>query len=244
MSEQWFAIRVEPGRERAVAEALRMDDEKQGGDRPDLKGYLAADGCELLLPIMGEKRKRRGVLVTVSRPALPGYLFRRMEMDGDAFHAVKDTPGVVGFLPARGQPMPINEVEIDMLLDAFEERFGESAEEQDLGWMLNKRFIIQEGPFTSFPGTCVGFSGRDVVMMVEVFGRLTPTTMPVTSIDLDPWTPARELEAQHLALRSKKAYTAGISKRHGRNSSKNMPIDRRSSERECEAIPAKARGSK
>ena len=212
MSEQWYCIRVEPGCELSVAEALRLDRGRE--KRPELKDYLAAEGCELLVPIRCDRIKRLGKWVEIHNPAIQGYVFRHMVMTSEAYYEIagtRETPGirgVVSFLP-KVNPHPITEAEIKLMKRACADTFGDSAEAQDLGWMLNKRFTIAEGPFTSFPGQCIGFDGPGrVVMLVEIFGRTNPVPMDLSWVDLSG-------DAQYVAPRKKSAYIPGISKRRG-----------------------------
>lgn len=218
MSEKWYAIRVEPGRENTVAEALRLDGDVEK-DRPSLRQYLSVEGCDMVMPVETSYIFRLGAKIEVCRPMLPGYIFRRMEMTDDAYHDVRRVPGVIGWLPAA-KPFPIKDGEIKRLVERCTPTLGESAFEQDIGWMVHKRFFVIEGPFTSFQGECIRVDGieRKAVMLVEIFGRLTPVEMHLSGLSLEhmgePLAPARKQDV--VAPNRKKRYTAGISKRRGR----------------------------
>ena len=191
MSEHWYAIRVEPGRELSVAEELRLD--KGAEKRPELKEYLAAEGCELVAPIQTDRVKRMGQISDVQRAAIKGYLFRRMEMTEAVYYAICGTDeipgisGVLGFLP-KGRPLPVSQADIDRLTKACNERFGAIAEDEDLAWMLGKTFRFKDSPFERCPpAECIMIDPvtRAPVFMVEVFGRMTRTERPWAEIDLD-----------------------------------------------------------
>lgn len=203
MAEQWYAIRVEPGCEKSVAEALRTDQE-QKENRTDLKAYLAVKGCEMVMPLATTDVIRMGRKFEVTRPAIPGYLFRRMVMTGEAYHAVREIAGVIGFLP-RGTPLPITQAELDKLTKTCAEKFGESGEDQDLGWMVGKIFRLVAGPYQGFSGECIKIE-KAPVLMVNCFGRLTPRETYLIEIDLQNFEdPVAEAEKRREERRKAKA---------------------------------------
>ena len=56
---------------------------------------------------------RRGRKVACRAQVFPGYVLVKMEMTDAAYHLIKNTPKVTGFLGADNKPMPITEDEAD-----------------------------------------------------------------------------------------------------------------------------------
>ncbi|MDT9156126.1 transcription termination/antitermination NusG family protein, partial [Escherichia coli] len=54
---------------------------------------------------------RRGRKVDTERKFFPGYVLVKMDMTDQAYHLIKNTPKVTGFLGADKKPMPIPEAE-------------------------------------------------------------------------------------------------------------------------------------
>jgi hypothetical protein len=63
---------------------------------------------EVLVPMEEVVQMRRGAKVNAERKFFPGYVLAKMEMTDDAWHLVKDTPKVTGFLGADNKPSPIS----------------------------------------------------------------------------------------------------------------------------------------
>ena len=59
---------------------------------------------------------RRGRKIKSERRFFPGYVLVKMEMTDQAYHLIKNTPKVTGFLGSDNKPMPISEAEAELLL--------------------------------------------------------------------------------------------------------------------------------
>ena len=70
---------------------------------------------DVLVPMEKVVEVRRGRKVDAERKFFPGYVLVKMDMTNEAFHLIKDTPKVTGFLGADQKPMPIP--------DSYRERF-------------------------------------------------------------------------------------------------------------------------
>lgn len=62
---------------------------------------------ENVLEIKGGKR------VTVLRKIFPGYILVRMTLDDDSWFAVRNTPGVTGFVGGSNKPTPLSRREVE-----------------------------------------------------------------------------------------------------------------------------------
>jgi transcription antitermination factor NusG len=55
---------------------------------------------------------RRGRKINSERKFFPGYVLVKMELTDEAYHLVKNTPKVTGFLGSSNKPMPVSEAEV------------------------------------------------------------------------------------------------------------------------------------
>jgi hypothetical protein len=64
---------------------------------------------------------RRGRKVDAERKFFPGYVLVKMNLTDEAYHLIKNTPKVTGFLGADNKPMPISEAEAQRILNQVQE---------------------------------------------------------------------------------------------------------------------------
>ena len=100
MAKRWYIVQAYSNFERKVAE--------------DIKQKVAAESLEdlfddVIVPTEKVVEMRRGRKVDAERKFFPGYVLVKMEMTDQAFHLIKNTPKVTGFLGAGDKPMPISE---------------------------------------------------------------------------------------------------------------------------------------
>lgn len=50
---------------------------------------------------------RSGQHHTVQRKVFPGYVLVRMELDDETWYALRNTPGVTGFVSINNKPVPL-----------------------------------------------------------------------------------------------------------------------------------------
>jgi transcriptional antiterminator NusG len=100
-----------------------------------------------------------------------------MEMTDDAWHLVRNTPKVTGFVGAGKKPTPLTEEEVNQILHqsvATQEK-PRPTEMYEKG----ERIRITDGPFASFNGVVeeVNLDRSTLKVMVTIFGRETPVEM-------------------------------------------------------------------
>ena len=95
---KWYIVHAYSNFEKKVAQHLR-DQAKQRG--------LEDNFSEILVPTEDVVEIRRGRKVNSERKFFPGYVLVKMELTDDAYHLVKDTPKVTGFLGAAGGTKPL-----------------------------------------------------------------------------------------------------------------------------------------
>ena len=99
MSKKWYVIQTYSGYENKVSEALQQRIKEH---------HMEDQFGEILIPTETVTEPRAGGKSRVrQKNSFPGYIFVEMEMSEEAWHLVKDTPKVTGFIgnqtPARGE---------------------------------------------------------------------------------------------------------------------------------------------
>src|SRR6266567_2072281 len=65
---------------------------------------------------LSEVRNELKRVTWTSQRFFPGYILVEMDMTDDAWHVVKNTPKVTGFVGAGAKPTPLSKEEVDQIL--------------------------------------------------------------------------------------------------------------------------------
>ncbi|MBW8861942.1 MAG: transcription termination/antitermination factor NusG, partial [Acidobacteria bacterium] len=113
----------------------------------------------------------------------PGYILVEMNMSDHAWHVVKNTPKVTGFVGAGAKPTPLSKDEVEQILDQVKT----AAEKPKPKYMFEKgeQVRINEGPFASFTGVVdeVNLEKNTLKVMVTIFGRSTPVELDFLQVE-------------------------------------------------------------
>src|SRR3974377_2039295 len=102
MAKRWYIIHAYSNFENKVAESIREQAKQRG-----LSGLFE----DILVPKEKVTEVRRGRKVDAERKFFPGYVLVKMEMTDEAYHLIKNTPKVTGFLGSDNKPIPLSAVE-------------------------------------------------------------------------------------------------------------------------------------
>ena len=102
MAKRWYIVHAYSNFENKVAESIREQAKQRGLD--DLFD-------EIMVPKEKVTEVRRGRKVDAERKFFPGYVLVKMDLTDEAYHLIKNTPKVTGFLGTDNKPMPISEAE-------------------------------------------------------------------------------------------------------------------------------------
>ena len=162
MAKQWFIVHTYSGFEERVKKTLEQRVEALG--MGEFFGEFHVP-TETVIEIKNGKKRE------VKRKFFPGYVLVEMQMTDDAWHLVRNTPKVTGFVGAGRKPTPLTEDEVNQILHqsvATQEK-PRPKEMFDKG----ERVKITDGPFASFNGVVeeVKLARSTVMVLVTFLGR-------------------------------------------------------------------------
>lgn len=126
---------------------------------------------------------RRGRKVTTERRFFPGYVLVKMNMTDQAYHLIKNTPKVTGFLGSDNKPVPITEDEANRILHQVQE--GIERPRPSVMYEVGEQVRVADGPFASFNGLVeeVDEERSRVKVAVSIFGRATPVELEFAQVE-------------------------------------------------------------
>jgi transcriptional antiterminator NusG len=173
--KRWYVVHVYSGFEKKIAQQIKEQAAQKG---------LAEAFDEVLVPAEEVTEVRRGQKVSSERKFFPGYVLVKMDMSDDAWHLVKDTPKVTGFLGSKNRPSPITEAEAQRLLSQLKEGVDKPRKPAVI-FEVGEQVRVADGPFTSFMGSVeeVDEERGRVKVSVSIFGRSTPVELEYGQVE-------------------------------------------------------------
>ncbi|WP_156757962.1 transcription termination/antitermination protein NusG [Actinokineospora pegani] len=138
---------------------------------------------------------KNGQRKQVQRKVLPGYILVRMELTDSSWSAVRNTPGVTGFVGATSKPSPLTVDEVlKFLLPQVEEAKPAAAKSGggstanrptvEVDFEVGESVTVMDGPFATLPATIseVNADQQKLKVLVSIFGRETPVELSFTQV--------------------------------------------------------------
>jgi transcriptional antiterminator NusG len=166
--KQWYIVHTYSGFEERVRENLnqRID----ALDMRDKFGEIKIP-TETLIEMKGGKKRE------VQRKFFPGYILVEMDMADEAWHLVKNTPKVTGFVGTGKKPTPLTPEEVEQILTQVVTTKEKPKPKHVYEHGEHVRII--DGPFSNFTGVVeeVNLDRNTLKVMVTIFGRSTPVEL-------------------------------------------------------------------
>jgi transcriptional antiterminator NusG len=171
---KWYIVHAYSNFEKKVAESIREQAKNQG---------LEENFSDILVPTEDVVEIRRGRKVNSERKFFPGYVLVKMEMTDEAYHLIKNTPKVTGFLGSGNKPMPVSEKEVQRIVGAIEE--GVERPKPTIMFEIGEQVRVTDGPFASFNGSVedVDEDRARLKVTVSIFGRATPVELEYSQVE-------------------------------------------------------------
>jgi transcription termination/antitermination protein NusG len=143
---------------------------------------------------------KNGQRKQVNRKVLPGYILVRMELTDDSWSAVRNTPGVTGFVGATSRPsaLSLDDVVKFLLPQGAAKKPAKGAASTaaaaseggleraviEVDFEVGESVTVMDGPFATLPATINEVNGEQqkLKVLVSIFGRETPVELGFTQV--------------------------------------------------------------
>jgi transcriptional antiterminator NusG len=181
LGKSWYIIHTYSGFERKVADSLRSRVTAFG---------LEDEVCDVLIPTEEVIEVKGGKRVVSQKMFYPGYILVEMatvESGGpsdEAWHLVKDTPRVTGFVGAGSSPTALSDEEVQQIVYRVETAAADRPKPK-LIFESGETVKIIDGAFSSFTGLVdeVNDDRNTLKVMVTIFGRSTPVELDFLQVE-------------------------------------------------------------
>ncbi|MFC7290051.1 transcription termination/antitermination protein NusG [Hirschia litorea] len=174
---RWYIVHAYSNFEKKVAASIREQAEMQGLE--ELFEEIEVPTEEVVSVVRGKKK-------TTERRYFPGYVLVKMQLTDAAYHLVKETPKVTGFLGSDGgkRPLPVRQSEVDSILGQVTEA-AERPEIPTVIYEVGEKVKVIDGPFATFAGEVedVDLENARLKVTVSIFGRETPVDLEFGQVE-------------------------------------------------------------
>jgi transcriptional antiterminator NusG len=139
---------------------------------------------------------KNGKRQQVQRKVFPGYILVRMDLNDESWGAVRNTPGVTGFVGATSRPSPLTLDEVVKILAPATQKAaavgtgrhgaagGEKAAPITVEFEVGESVTVMDGPFATLPATIseIDAMHQKLHVLVSIFGRETPVELSFSQV--------------------------------------------------------------
>ncbi|GFG72235.1 transcription termination/antitermination protein NusG [Mycolicibacter senuensis] len=143
---------------------------------------------------------KNGQRKQVNRKVLPGYILVRMDLTDDSWSAVRNTPGVTGFVGATSRPtsLPLDDVVKFLLPQGAAKKAGRGPSTTattthdggldrpviEVDYEVGESVTVMDGPFATLPASIseVNAEQQKLKVLVSIFGRETPVELTFNQV--------------------------------------------------------------
>ena len=174
MEPRWYVVHVYSGFESKVAQSIREQADREG---------LGTDILEVLVPTEEVIEVKRGSKTKAERKFFPGYVLVKMSMTDRAWHLVKNTTKVTGFLGAGKKPSPISDAAARRIVAPTQD--ASERVRPSVTFEVGENVRVSDGPFASFNGVVedVDETRARLKVSVSIFGRSTPVDLEYGQVE-------------------------------------------------------------
>lgn len=187
----WYVIHSYAGYENKVKANLETRVQNL-----DLEDYI----FQVEVPTEEVTEIKNGQRKHVNRKVLPGYILVRMELNDESWGAVRNTPGVTGFVGATSRPSPLSiDDVVKFLVPAAQQQKKPAAEAAaataaatdiapkpviEVDFEVGESVTVMDGPFATLPASIseVNAEQQKLKVLVSIFGRETPVELAFTQV--------------------------------------------------------------
>lgn len=178
----WYVVHSYSGHEKRVKQAIEHRRESL-----NMEDYI----FQVEVPMEEVVEYKNGQKKTVSRVRMPGYVLVRMDLTDESWGAVRNTPGVTGFVGHAHQPVPLTIEEVYSMLapatakaEAADSGAAQQGPAVEVDYQVGEAITVIDGPFATLPGTIseISVESQKLHVLVSIFGRETPVELSFAQV--------------------------------------------------------------
>jgi transcriptional antiterminator NusG len=177
---EWYVVHSYAGYENKVKTNL-----ESRINSLDMEEYI----FQIEVPTEEVREIKNGKQQLVQRKVFPGYMLVRMELNDESWGAVRNTPGVTGFVGATSRPSPLSLDEVVKILVPASARGkagqpGTPAKPTVVDYEVGESVTVMDGPFATLPATIseINPEQHKLKVLVSIFGRETPVELSFSQV--------------------------------------------------------------
>jgi len=122
---------------------------------------------------------KNGQRKQVKRNIYPGYVLVRMELTDESWSAVRNTPGVTGFVGNAHHPSPLTFEEVEKILAPRPVKKSDKPDIRVVDFQVGESVTVMDGPFATLPASISEIMPEQAKLkvLVSIFGRETPVEL-------------------------------------------------------------------
>jgi transcriptional antiterminator NusG len=184
---EWYVIHSYAGYENKVKTNLESRIQSL-----DMEDYI----FQVEVPTEDVVEIKNGKRQQVQRKVFPGYILVRMDLNDESWGAVRNTPGVTGFVGATSRPSPLTLDEVVRILAPATKKAatvaaggkaaasGEKPRVEVVDYQIGESVTVMDGPFATLPATISEIDPvhQKLRVLVSIFGRETPVELAFSQV--------------------------------------------------------------
>jgi transcriptional antiterminator NusG len=176
LDKRWYVLRTYSGHEAKVKIYLETEIARIGLQEKISNVLIPS---EKVFEIKDGKKKSR------LKNFFPGYILVEAVLDKESTHLILEAPSVMGFVPDKNNPAPLQPEEVRRLIGKMEQK--EETQLLDVPFHVGEPVKVTEGPFNNFNGFVqeVNPEKLKVKVMVSIFGRKTPIELDFSQVEIE-----------------------------------------------------------
>ncbi len=174
MAARWYIVQAYSNFEKHVQRSIEREAAEKGLD------HLFE---EILVPTENVVEVRKGRKVESERKFFPGYVLVKVDLTDAAYHLVKNTPKVTGFLGSANKPRPVSDAEVARIVGQIQE--GVDSPRPMITFEIGETVKVVDGPFQSFNGTVESIDEEHarLKVLINIFGQGTPVELNYIQVE-------------------------------------------------------------
>ena len=174
MAHRWYIVQAYSNFEKHVQKSIEREAAEKG---------LADLFEEILVPTESFVEVRKGRKIESERKFFPGYVLVKVDLTDQAYHLIKNTPKVTGFLGSANKPMPVSDKEVERIVGRIQE--GVDAPRPLITFEIGETVKVVDGSFASFNGSVESIDEEHARLnvLINIFGRPTPVELEYSQVE-------------------------------------------------------------